>query len=200
MIKFVYTVLLLIPFHFLKAQSLEPIVKQTAQLFERSQQDLFFPKENDSLFLEQFVLTDSTYIDHQLEYNRLRAENLEQDLGLALNVRALYNLRGDFEEDVNNYTKSRLRTELEWNILESGLLENKIAAKKLQNTNQLLALQQQVQERIAWRRQFRIDYPYSINVELIELLTAKEEFFFKRSYEDPWNPKKSSLQAKRAGL
>lgn len=27
-----------------------------------------------------------------------------------------------------------------------------------------------------------------------------KEFFFKRSYEDPWNPKKSSLQAKRAGL
>lgn len=160
----------------LQGQSLEPIVQGTARLFETSQVGLRFPLANDSLMLEQMVWTDSTYVDHQIAYNQLRAEDLELDLGLAVNVRGLYNLRGDFEEDVNNYTKSRLRTELEWNILESGLVENRIAAKRLQNTNELLALEQEEKQRLEWRRQFRIDYTYSINKELIALMQEKEAF------------------------
>lgn len=160
----------------LQSQSLEPIIRGTARLFETSQSDLRFPMANDSLMLEQITWTDSTYIDHQIAYNQLRAEDLKLDLGLAINVRGLYNLRGDFEEDINNYTKSRLRTELEWNIIESGLIENRISAKKLQNTNELLALERHEKQRVEWRRQFRIDYTYSINKELIALMQDKELF------------------------
>ena len=39
-----------------------------------------------------------------------------------------------------------------------------------------------------------------IYLRLIRTVAYYKEFFFKRSFEDPWNPYKSSSQAKRAGL
>ena len=37
-------------------------------------------------------------------------------------------------------------------------------------------------------------------LRIIRTIAYYKEFFFKRSFEDPWNPYKSSIQAKRAGL
>ena len=37
-------------------------------------------------------------------------------------------------------------------------------------------------------------------LRIIRTIAYYKEFFFKRSFEDPWNPYKSSVQAKRAGL
>ena len=39
-----------------------------------------------------------------------------------------------------------------------------------------------------------------IYLRLIRTVAYYKEFFFKRSFEDPWNPYKSSIQAKRHGL
>lgn len=37
-------------------------------------------------------------------------------------------------------------------------------------------------------------------LRIVRTIAYYKEFFFKRSFEDPWNPYKSSIQAKRAGL
>jgi cellulose synthase/poly-beta-1,6-N-acetylglucosamine synthase-like glycosyltransferase len=37
-------------------------------------------------------------------------------------------------------------------------------------------------------------------LRIVRTAAYYKEFFFKRSFEDPWNPYKSSIQAKRAGL
>lgn len=37
-------------------------------------------------------------------------------------------------------------------------------------------------------------------LRIIRTIAYYKEFFFKRSFDDPWNPYKSSIQAKRAGL
>ena len=37
-------------------------------------------------------------------------------------------------------------------------------------------------------------------LRLVRTVAYYKEFFFKRSYEDVWNPYKSSIQAKRYGL
>ncbi|WP_226913056.1 glycosyltransferase family 2 protein [Flavicella marina] len=37
-------------------------------------------------------------------------------------------------------------------------------------------------------------------LRIVRTVAYYKEFFFKRSFEDPWNPYKSSIQAKRAGL
>ncbi|WP_340066559.1 glycosyltransferase [Ascidiimonas aurantiaca] len=58
------------------------------------------------------------------------------------------------------------------------------------------------------RKEERYLWPYvslmtiytGIYLRLVRTVAYYKEFFFKRSFEDPWNPYKSSIQAKRAGL
>lgn len=131
---------------------------------------------NNSL-LEHLFGTSNTKSKYQalIELKGLEAKNATRDWGLGLNVYGAIRQQEDLVlGGWENYFTPRLRTEIEWATLKDGLLENKARAKQKTNEQQILLLQKADDEKKEWLKQFRLNYQYAINQELLALYYKKK--------------------------
>ncbi|NRB11603.1 MAG: hypothetical protein HRU35_08390, partial [Rickettsiaceae bacterium] len=160
----------------MKGQSLDNLLVTTENLYKDTETKLIFPTENKSFTFKPYQIADSSYTHYQIQLKKEQQKVLKNDPGLVLKATTQYNLNGDLDIETNNFTNSRIKTEVEWNILKSGFLNNSNKVKQLENEIVILDTKKEREQRIAWRRQFRLQYTYSINEELIELFETKQQF------------------------
>jgi hypothetical protein len=164
---------------YLPAQELTDLVQEGELLFEKTRSKLLFPKQShfdsEAHFYSKLD-TDRSVNFLQSELKRWQSEQSLQDIGLVFKASARYNFTDVFDNENNNFNIGQVRAELEWNILKSGYINNKIKAQRLQNERLILQNNQFVEDRILMRRQFRIDYTFAINLEALELLENFVQF------------------------
>ncbi len=179
---FIYGVLSFLVCHVSPAQTIDELIIASETLYKETNSKLVFPAERSSFRFRPYQALDSTYVAHEIQLKKLQKEKINDDLGLVFKANAQYNFKDDLDEETNNYTRSRIKTELEWNILRSGFVQNRHKAIQFDNEIAILQQQKNRHDKINWRRQFRIDYTYSINEELISLFQNKLDFL--HSYFD----------------
>ncbi|GGI56174.1 hypothetical protein GCM10011444_04830 [Winogradskyella haliclonae] len=160
----------------MKAQSLDSLLISSEELYRINETYLSLPVPQNVFKFNNKQPEDSTITDYQIAIKQLEKDAYRKDLGLVFKANAQYNFNDDLDEESNRITRSRLKTELEWNILKEGFLNNKHKAQQKNIEISLLQQKKAQEKRIAWRRQFRIDYTYSINQELLTLFKHKEAF------------------------
>lgn len=161
------------------AQSLDDLIKESESLFQKTRPLLVFPKSKQFDSKHDFyskidTVKNVNYLESELK--RIQSEQFTKDIGLVFKANAQYNFSTGFDEETNNFNIGRVRAELEWNILRSGYTHNRTLSKRTKNEMYMLQNNQVEAERILMRRQFRIDYNYVINAEMIEHFTKFSQF------------------------
>ncbi|WP_144895939.1 hypothetical protein [Lutibacter sp. Hel_I_33_5] len=117
----------------------------------------------------------------EIDLKELESNQYKKDIGLVFKASGNHNFRNIIDEETNSYIKTSFRAELEWNVLKMGFVYNKVKAKRIKNIIEILKLDSEKVEKQLWRRQFRIDYNFILNKEVINLHTnflAFENSFF----------------------
>ena len=177
---FIFLMIMKIP-----AQDLQELVKEGELLFKKTQPMLVFPKtstfqSNDHFYSQLDTSRSVNFLESELK--KWQSKEYLKDIGLVFKATARYNFRNVFDNENNNFNIGQIRAELEWNILRSGYTYNRSKSQRLENEMKVLQNNQLNADRILMRRQFRIDYTYTINQETIQLF---ENFFqFENEYFD----------------
>lgn len=163
-------------------QSLNQIVTDSEELYQNYSSSLVFPKNNylhDSLYfkLPSHKKTNSFMI----KLKELESKQYKKDIGLVFKATANYNFRNAFEEFSGGYIRGRIRAEIEWNILKEGYFQNRIKSERKKNEIYILKEEDLRLRKELWRRQFRVDYNFVLNKEIIVLysnfLKFENEYF-----------------------
>ncbi|MDT7831167.1 hypothetical protein RQM59_02180 [Flavobacteriaceae bacterium S356] len=170
------------------AQSIDIIIDEAEQLFAKTKESLVFPSvptdKDDIQFYYPTALNKNVNL-LESELKEWQSKQYKKDIGLVFKTTARYNFRDAIEEETQNYLKGSVRGELEWNILKMGYVYNRLRAKRLQNDIEVLNIESERSQKILWRRQFRIDYNFILNKEVLQLL---ESFLvFENEYFDVLN-------------
>lgn len=157
-------------------QSLDSLIAVSENLYQNTEAYLDFPVYNHMFSFDEIQTKDSTTTHYNIALKKAQQKALINNIGLAFKANAQYNFNGDLDEETNTFTNSRIKTEIEWNILKGGFLSNRKKAQQLENEITILGSEKERKQKVTWRRQFRLQYTYSINQELISLLTKKRDF------------------------
>ena len=164
------------------AQSLNQIVADSEALYQNYSSSLVFPKNSylpDSLYYK--LPTHKSINSFNIELNELESKQYKKDIGLVFKATANYNFRNAFEEFSGGYIRGRIRAEIEWNILKEGYSQNKIKSERKKNEINILKEEDLRLNKELWRRQFRVDYNFVLNKEIITLysnfLKFENEYF-----------------------
>lgn len=165
-----------------KTQEIDSLLLHSNTLYQNAGTTLHFPVSNEDIDFDVFKMsTGSTPILHEIQLKELEANSFKKDWGLQIKANSYYNFRGVLDEETNNITISRLSTELEWDILKGGFFENRSKSTTTLLEKQLLNNALAQENRIIWRRQFRLYYNYAINQELLDhfekRITFLEQYF-----------------------
>lgn len=116
-----------------------------------------------------------------IQEKQIEQRALNHQLGLAFKLTGFHNFNNDLNEETNELTRARVRSEVEWQLLKTGWLDNKRKAQQLQDDIAIIQANQQLAQSVLWRRQHRLSYTYAINGELMLLhenkLEVLETFF-----------------------
>lgn len=155
------------------SQAIDTIIDEAEQLFVRTKPSLVFPTEpvfkSDIQFYYPTTLSKNVNL-LQSELKEWQSKQYKKDIGLVFKTTARYNFRDAIEEETQNYLKGSVRGELEWNILKMGYVYNRLRARRLQNDIEVLNIENERAQKVLWRRQFRIDYNFVVNKEVVQLL------------------------------
>ncbi|CAL2080802.1 conserved protein of unknown function [Tenacibaculum sp. 190524A02b] len=164
----------------LYSQSLDTLINRAELIYKDVKPNLWLSKngENASLLLFGKDKENKTKNINQLliDLKKLQASQFLMDLGLVFKASANYNFRNIFEEETNLFNIGRASMEVEWNILKNGFIHNRTKAKQLFNDIKGLKQKDLEESKILWRRQFRIDYSYVYNTEVLFLFEKFLEF------------------------
>ena len=154
------------------SQSLNSLINEAEDLYKITKPSLNFPNKKNvvdtHLFKNKlFEYKNSNQL--QIELKDWQAKQYRKDIGLVFKATANYNFKNAIDEETNSYIKTRVRTELEWNILKMGYIYNRTKSKRLLNEIEILKTDSKKEEKELWRRQFKIDYNYVLNKEAIQL-------------------------------
>lgn len=116
-----------------------------------------------------------------IKEKQIEQRSLNNQIGLAFKLTGFHNFNNDLNEETNELTRARVRSEIEWQLLKTGWLDNRRQAQQLQDDIEIIQAEQQLNQNVLWRRQHRLSYTYAINKELIVLhqnkLEVLETFF-----------------------
>lgn len=163
---------------FLQAQVLDELIVKADSLYDTTKHALNFP-EKSTLHKSPFnfyLRDDNTVNKYQIELKELEAEQYKNDIGLVFKANTNYNFRDAFDEEANSFNKLRVRTELEWNLLKNGFVNNRYKAEQKLNEAQYLRQLDTKYKKQLWRRQFRINYNYISNIEALGLFKSFLKF------------------------
>lgn len=183
--KRVFTYILFIIFPFITSgQSLDPLVLEAENLFQKTTSKIDFPSnENGVIRFNSAANFPSSNDVNQLEIDlkKLEIKQFKQDIGLGIRAGAIYNFRENFNEETFTNVVGNASLGIEWNLLKSGLQQNKIRAEKTHNEMIALQLNSGTSKNYLWRRQFRININYVLNIETVEMfenhLNFENEYF-----------------------
>ncbi|WP_299104771.1 hypothetical protein [uncultured Tenacibaculum sp.] len=172
-ILFVY-----IPFS-TRSQSLDNLIHSSELIYKETKATLEFSKTSE----HQNIFSFSTNVDESKNRNgilinlkKLESSQFLQDIGLVFKANASYNFRNVLEDETNIFNVGRVNLELEWNILKNGYIHNRTRSRELCNEIGVLKHKNLKEEKVLWRRQFRIDYSYIYNKEAIALFSKFLDF------------------------
>lgn len=129
--------------------------------------------ENNQFKIPKATLKLQAYRKQDIE---LQQRALLNDIGLSFRATINHNLNKIFDEENNEFVTTRVRAELEWQLLKQGLFSNRNKANQLSDEAMILDLEEANEATILWRRQFRLSYTYAINKELLVLYNKRIEF------------------------
>lgn len=164
-------------------QSLSSLVKESKSLVEKTELKLIFPyQDKSSLAFPKPTIKKVRNLNLlQIELKKLQSSQYKKDIGLVFKANINHNFRDAIDEETNTSIKTRVRAELEWNILKMGYVYNRVKSKRLQNDIEILKLESNQTQKELWRRQFRIDYNFVINKEALnfykDFLSFENEYF-----------------------
>lgn len=169
-------------------QSIDKTIREAEVLFSKTKKDLKFPitpvaKESIQFYFPIQESKDVNLLEAELK--DWQSKQYKKDVGLVFKANARYNFRDAIEEETNNFLRGSVRAELEWNILKMGYLYNRFKSRRLLNEKEVLKIESDRAQKILWRRQFRIDYNYVVNKEVIQLLD--NFLIFENEYFDVLN-------------
>ncbi len=183
----------------LQAQVLDDLILQSDHLYTTVNANLEFTENTLAYFPFSTSVSDTYNVNqYQIKLKELEATELSQDIGLVFKANANYNFRDAFDEEQNNFNRFRFRAELEWNILKNGFIHNRTKVQQKSNEAENLRLLGRDAKKELWRRQFRIDYNYIGNKEVVDLLT--DFIDFENQYFDVLNKLYSESLIKREPL
>lgn len=157
-------------------QSLDSLIIVSENLYQNTEAYLDFPVHNDLFSFNEIQTKDSTSTHYEIALKKAQQKAYRNDIGLSFKANAQYNFNGDLDIETNTFTNSRIKTEIEWNILKGGFINNRNNAQQLEHQIAILDAEKEHKQKVIWRRQFRLQYTYSINQELINLFTKKLDF------------------------
>ncbi len=161
------------------AQELQTLLDSLNSVYEKAEQQLSIENfNNNDLVKNQIYIKDSTpkLTDLKVREAELERKQLLNDIGLSFKASGNYNTNAILDGENNEFITSRVRTELEWNILKNGYVDRRNSANQLSNTIALLKLNQEEEDVILWRRKYRLSYTYAIHKELIHLCQMKSKY------------------------
>jgi hypothetical protein len=161
---------------------------EAQNLFAKTKESLVFPESSTHKNNLRFYYPINDFKNRNLleqELKKWQSKQYKKDIGLVFKANARYNFRDAIEEDTNNYLKGSVRAELEWNILKMGYVYNRLRSKRLENDIEALKIENSRTQKILWRRQFRIDYNFVLNKEVIQLMS--DFLAFENEYFDVLN-------------
>ncbi|WP_410484270.1 hypothetical protein [Spongiivirga sp. MCCC 1A20706] len=157
---------------------------------------LHFPYSYEDINFDIFKMLDSISPTwHEIRIKDLESNEYKKDWGLQIKANSYRNFQGVLDDETNNITVSRFNAELEWDILKGGFFANRTKATTALLEKQLLNDALERENKIIWRRQFRLHYNYAINQELLNHYTSKSKFLEK--YFDILNELYSQKMIKR---
>lgn len=116
-----------------------------------------------------------------IKEKQIEQRSLNNQIGLVFKLTGFHNFNNDLNEETNELTRARVRSEIEWQLLKTGWLDNRRQAQQLQDDIEIIQAEQQLSQSVLWRRQHRLSYTFAINKELIVLhqnkLEVLEAFF-----------------------
>ncbi|NER17366.1 hypothetical protein [Spongiivirga citrea] len=172
----IFIVLLLIS-TIAKTQEIDSLLLQSYDIYKNADTLLHFPNSKDDIDINIFsIAAKSSPTLYEIKLKELESNSYKKDWGLQIKANSYYNFRGVLDEETNNITVSRFSAELEWNILKGGFVANRSRATATLLEKQLLDDALDQENRIIWRRQFRLHYNYSINQELLNHFERKNKF------------------------
>lgn len=173
---------------FLFGQSLDFLIEEAEILVKKTETKLEFPTSDSKLLFTYQPLNlkkDNNLNLLEIDLKKLEANQSKKDIGLVFKANANHNFRDAIDEETNTSIITSVRTELEWNILKSGFFDNRIKSKRFDNVVAGLKEEANSVQKELWRRQFKVDYNYVLNNELISL--NKTFLSFENGYFDLLN-------------
>jgi len=180
-------ILIFFPF-FLFGQSLEGLIKDAESLVKKAEVTLKFPENETKIFLpfQQFKLEKNKNLNLlEIDLKTLESNQYKNDIGLVFKVNANHNFSDALDEETNTSIITSVKAEVEWNVLKSGYFDNKTKAERTDNQIAVLKLESNKVQKELWRRQFKVDYNYVLNNEVISL--QKTFLSFENDYFDLLN-------------
>ena len=180
-------ILIFIPF-FLFGQSLEGVIKDAENLVKKAEITLTFPENETKIFLpfQQFKLEKNKNVNLlEIDLKTLESNQYKNDIGLVFKANANHNFSDALDEETNTSIITSVKAEVEWNVLKSGYFENQTKAKRVENQIVVLKEESDKVQKELWRKQFKIDYNYVLNKEVIHL--QKTFLSFENDYFDLLN-------------
>lgn len=110
-----------------------------------------------------------------IQEKQIEQRTLNNELGVAFKLTGFHNFNNNLDEETNELTRARVRSEVEWQLLKTGFFDNRRKAQQLEDDINIIKAKQNLESSILWRRQHRLSYSYAINNELIALHKNKLE-------------------------
>ncbi|WP_152287290.1 hypothetical protein [Flavicella marina] len=163
----------------IKGQNLNPLVKEAELLLNKTKTKIVFPSNEDAeiSFHQALEITKNSDVNQlEIDLKKYQAKQFHQDIGLSFRAGAVYNFRESYDQQTFSNNIGTASIGLEWDLLKTGLRQNRISEEKLHNEITTLHLDSYATKNHLWRRQFRININFVLNIETIELFQNHLDF------------------------